>query len=75
MTSWKTSLFGLITAVGLAIQNGAAGAPSPLWQKLSMIFQVIGAAGIGFSAKDSNVTGGTKPATQEAVTRSTSPTV
>jgi len=61
-SSWKTTLFGVISAVaGYVALN-----PSefPHWMNVASSIVASGAlAGLGLSAKDSNVTGGTTPNT------------
>lgn len=55
MKSWKTTLAGLLTAIGTAFtQSGNA-----TLVQIGGILTPIGAVLIGLFAKDSNVTGGT----------------
>lgn len=55
LKNWKTSLFGLLTAVGIIAYKVIAKQPIT-----SEDIAIAGAAiGIGGSAKDGNVTGGT----------------
>ena len=56
MKSWKTTLAGLLTAAGVAlIQNEDA-----ILKSIGQILAVVGPLLLGWAAKDSNVTGGTK---------------
>ena len=68
MINWKTTLAGFIGAVAINIQNAlAALSGQPInWQTV-----ILGAilAALGAVAKDSNVTGGSIPATAEASKR------
>ncbi len=63
--NWRTSLLGIIGAIGTAIwpiiQNGAVDPKS--------LLVAAGIAAWGFISKDAKVTGGTMPATTEAATR------
>ena len=55
-TNWKTTLAGAVGALGtyLATQPGG-------WAVVGQVLQAIGVFLIGAAAKDSNVTGGSKP--------------
>lgn len=53
--NWKTTLGGIITAVGLAL----TAAPNPPIHIAGLILAGIGALFTGTYAKDRNVTGGT----------------
>jgi uncharacterized membrane protein YedE/YeeE len=58
MVNWKTTLGGLLTAIGTYL----AGLTEPAW--LVMVGKGLVVAGpliLGFFAKDSNVTGGDTP--------------
>ena len=57
--SWKTTLFGILGAVAVYVY----GHPSefPQWmQTVANLFAAGAFAGLGLTAKDSNVTGGSK---------------
>ena len=56
MKSWKTTLSGIIAAVGAAFQIS----DNPTLQIIGKVLLAIGALFFGISAKDSDVTGGTK---------------
>lgn len=56
MTSWKTTLCGLITALGV----GCTQSSDPTLQFIGKILTVMGPILFGLAAKDHNVTGGTK---------------
>lgn len=49
--SWRTSLGGALSAVGLALQGQA----EP-WHTVGMVVAIVGVALIGLSARDSGVT-------------------
>lgn len=55
MKSWKTTLFGAITAAGL----GMSQSEEPIVKSIGQILAVIGPILMGLFSKDSNVTGGT----------------
>ena len=55
MKNWKTTLFGLITALGV----GCIQSTDPTVQVIGKILAVVGPILLGLFAKDSNVTGGT----------------
>jgi hypothetical protein len=55
MKSWKTTLFGGITAAGM----GLAQTDDPILKTIGQILVVIGPVLLGIFAKDGNVTGGT----------------
>jgi hypothetical protein len=61
MKNWRTTLFGIVTAVGLGLANAQqVGVKLPDWAStIGVIAAVAGAAGTGAQAKDKNVTGGT----------------
>lgn len=67
MKNWKTNLAGIFTLmiglghIGFALTNGEAISA----EDIGLVTAAMGA----FAAKDSNVTGGTVPATAEAVAR------
>jgi sulfite exporter TauE/SafE len=54
MASWKTTLGGILAAIGTALMA------TDDWKWLGYIFNGIGLLLLGLAAKDSNVTGGTK---------------
>jgi hypothetical protein len=56
--SWKTTLFGAITAAGLGMTQST----DQVIVVIGQILAVIGPVLLGLFAKDSNVTGGTTPA-------------
>jgi len=57
MTSWKTTLCGVIGAIGTYLIT----LTDPAWMAtVGKILVGLSVAGLGFFAKDSNVTGGTK---------------
>lgn len=60
MTNWKTTLFGVLMTVGAAVGSGQFGAPSATVSKAATLLQLAGGAGLAFSAKDKDVTGGSK---------------
>jgi acetyl-CoA carboxylase carboxyltransferase component len=55
MKSWKTTLFGAITAAGLGMSQSADG----IVQVIGQIMAILGPVLLGVFAKDSTVTGGT----------------
>lgn len=55
MKSWKTTLFGAITAAGLGMAQSSDGIVATIGQLLSVIGPIL----MGLFAKDSTVTGGT----------------
>ena len=57
MKNWKTTIGGLLTAIGLSV--GAS--EDPKCHLIGTIVAGIGALIIGGAAKDKNVTGGTTP--------------
>lgn len=68
--SWKTTVFGLMAAIGGAVLTGLATGfidpgDLPKWVKgVAGLLSVIGTAGIGFFARDNNKTSedvGAKP--------------
>lgn len=59
ITNWKTSLFGMLFAVATAIGTGTV-ETSPRIQKIAAIVMAAAGAGGLFSAKDKDVTGGSK---------------
>ncbi len=56
MINWKTSLGGLIAAAGMALMQST----DPIMHFVGMLLNGIGILFLGGTAKDSNVTGGTK---------------
>lgn len=54
MKSWKTTLFGGVTAAGLGLSQSE----DPILKTIGQILAVIGPVLMGIFAKDSNVTGG-----------------
>lgn len=60
LMSWKTSLFGLMAAIGAAIVGALATGVMdphdfPLWlKKVALLMAVIGGAGTGFFARDND---------------------
>lgn len=58
MKNWKTSLFGILATVGLLIPSLVPNNPTA--ESVSKIITAVGALGTGLTAKDNNVTGGTK---------------
>lgn len=56
MKNWKTTLFGLILTAGAFLAQNTTGTSQTIGKAITL----IGTAGIGFSAKDHDVTGGTK---------------
>lgn len=63
--SWKTTVGGIFAAIG----TGLALATSPVLKIVGTILGGLGTVIVGAAAKDSNVTGGTKPSTPEAAER------
>jgi hypothetical protein len=55
-TNWKTTLAGIITAIGV----GFSQATDPTLQFIGKILLLVGPLLLGAMAKDHNVTGGTK---------------
>lgn len=56
MKSWKTTLCGLVGAIG----TWSASQTDPAWlATVGKLLVGLSVAGIGFFAKDNNVTGGT----------------
>ena len=55
MKSWKTTVAGIITAIGV----GFTQSDDPTLQMIGKILVVVGPIILGIVAKDSNVTGGT----------------
>lgn len=53
MKSWKTTVFGAVTALGTYL----ATVDEPITKTLGQILVVLGPVLLGFFAKDSNVTG------------------
>ena len=51
LTNWKTSLCGLVAAIAIALQSSD-------WSNWKTLLTAAAVAGIGFVAKDHNVTGG-----------------
>lgn len=56
MVNWMTTLFGLIAAVGA----GFLGSNEPSLHMAGLILSIVGTAGLGITAKQFNVHGGTK---------------
>jgi hypothetical protein len=56
MKNWKTTLSGIVASVGLALTNS----PSPTTHIVGVILSSLGALLFGMSAKDKDVTGGTR---------------
>ncbi len=56
MKSWKTSLGGILAAVGMALIQS----DDSVIKAIGVIIGALGTLLLGFAAKDSNVTGGTK---------------
>ena len=56
MKSWKTTVGGLLMAIGAWMQTNS----EPVITTIGTVAMVVGAALLGITAKDSNVTGGTK---------------
>lgn len=54
MKNWKTTLFGLISAIGVALLAST----DPIVHTIGVVIGVLGTLGIGAMAKDKNVTGG-----------------
>lgn len=65
MKNWKTTISGIAGALGIYLTNSS----DPKIHLLGMILTGASLLLTGASAKDSNVTGGTKPQTGEAVKR------
>lgn len=55
MKNWKTTLFGLLGAIGIALLSSA----DPTLHTIGTIMAALGLGGNGMTAKDNNVTGGT----------------
>jgi hypothetical protein len=56
MKNWKTTLFGIITACGVGMSNS----DDVIVKTIGIILGIIGPVLFGVSAKDNNVTGGSK---------------
>lgn len=56
MKNWKTTVSGIITASGVAMQASE----NPTVKMIGLILAGVGALLLGGSSKDKNVTGGTK---------------
>lgn len=54
MKSWKTTLFGALTAAG----GGLTQADDPTLKMIGQVLMVLGPILLGICAKDHNVTGG-----------------
>lgn len=54
MSSWKTTLFGAVTALGLYLKN-AAGAPDWL-HTVGTVLALAGPSLLGYFSRDNNVT-------------------
>lgn len=57
MKNWKTTLCGAVTAIGVALMAQ----DDPIMKLVGGVVAALGALLTGVFAKDSNVTGGTKP--------------
>ncbi len=55
MKSWKTTLFGAITACGMGLSQ----TDDPILKTIGQILAIVGPALMGFFTKDADVTGGT----------------
>ncbi|MGE0919428.1 hypothetical protein [Trichlorobacter lovleyi] len=55
MKSWKTTLFGAITACGMGLSQ----TDDAILKTIGQILAILGPVLMGFFAKDSTVTGGT----------------
>ena len=55
MKNWKTTLSGIVAAIGASMQLSA----DPTVKAIGAIVIAVGALLFGISAKDNNVTGGT----------------
>jgi len=55
MKNWKTTLGGLVAAIGPIV----APVLPPQWSWIGAALTALGTGFLGYSAKDSNVTGGT----------------
>lgn len=55
MKSWKTTLFGAITACGMGLSQ----TEEPVLKTIGQILVIIGPVLLGIFSKDANVTGGT----------------
>jgi hypothetical protein len=58
--SWKTTAFGAILGVGLALSSGQIFAGVPHAKDVGALAAIVGAIGGGRAAKDNDVTGGTR---------------
>jgi hypothetical protein len=68
--NWKTSAAGLailLTTLGNALSQYLQGGLAAV--NITVLLAGLSGAFAAFAAKDGNVTGGTKPATEEALTR------
>ena len=55
MKSWKTTLFGAITACGMGLSQ----IDDPILKTIGQILAIVGPALMGIFTKDADVTGGT----------------
>jgi hypothetical protein len=56
MKSWKTTVAGIITAIGVGFMQS----DDPTLQLIGKILAVVGPIIFGITAKDADVTGGTR---------------
>jgi hypothetical protein len=55
MKNWRTTIWGLIGAVGIVILSEYDPLKDPRWLKyVAVIMNAVGAAGVGLFAKDTN---------------------
>ena len=69
MKNWKTTIWGLIGAVGIVILSEYDPLKDPRWLKyLAVIMNAVGAAGVGLFAKDTNDKPGENKSFSKSVT-------
>lgn len=61
MKNWKTTLCGILLAFGLGSQSTPVKTLIPGVDAIGQITSIAGALMLGAKAKDSDVTGGTRP--------------
>lgn len=70
LSSYKTTILGLISAAASFVLFAHGSIPMPTWLTTVAQFAMVGGlAGFGIVAKDYNATGGTVPTTPEAAVR------
>lgn len=57
-TNWKTTLFGILAAAGLAASTGQIFPESSHAKSWGGLAAIVGTVGLGYNSKDKDVTGG-----------------